>query len=180
MGAGGLDGVPREVIQWLHDRGVQLAGRSIKRQMANGMLAAQVLETTFPKEVQALMLDPGLSLQVRRHNWNHLLQLCKKLHIELSPSKVEQCALASHEACVGVLSDLYVALTSRFPESLKVLCRRPSPPAYAAPTAAQLLKNGLLYISSDEVERSSKAQAVIEECSQGLELESNRRFSTSN
>ncbi|KAL8430228.1 hypothetical protein ACSSS7_006058 [Eimeria intestinalis] len=140
MGSGGLEGVPREVIQWLHDRGVHLASRSIKRQMANGVLAAQILETTFPREVQALMLDPGLSLQVRRHNWNHLLQLCRKLNIQLSPSKVEQCAFESHDACVGVLSELYNALTARSPESLKAPCTRPPPPAYAAPTAARLLK----------------------------------------
>ncbi|KAL8450572.1 hypothetical protein Emed_002444 [Eimeria media] len=183
MGSGGLEGVPREVIQWLHDRGVQLGGRSIKRQMANGLLAAQILETTFPHEVQALMFDRGLSLQVRRHNWNHLLQLCRKLHIELSPSKVEQCAYESHalagvaspraafacvyeEACVGVLSDLYAALTARSPESLKVPSTRPSPPAYTAPTAAQLLKNGLLYMNPDEMETISKTQAVIQKCLQ--------------
>ncbi|KAL8455367.1 hypothetical protein Emag_000751 [Eimeria magna] len=189
MGSGGLEGVPREVIQWLHDRGVQLAGRSIKRQMANGVLAARILETTFPNEVQALMLDQGLSLQVRRHNWSHLLQLCRKLHIELSPSKVELCAYESHasskpfdfhglrlqnpeaafacdceEACVGVLSDLYAALTARSPESLKINSTRPSAPAYTAPTAAQLLKNGLLYLSLDETETSNKTQAIIHEC----------------
>ncbi|KAL8436241.1 hypothetical protein Efla_003771 [Eimeria flavescens] len=167
MGTGGLEGVPREVIQWLNARNVRLSSRSIKQQMASGLLAAEVLEKAFPHAVQALMLDPGVSLPARRHNWEHLLHLCRRLKIELPEETVEDCIFQSHGACVALLNQLYTAVTSRRAESVKGgVASKPAVPAYAAPTAAQLLKSGLLYQSLDQMRTSAKAQQVVDECCQ--------------
>lgn len=42
------------------------------------------------------MLDQGISLEARRHNWEHLLHLCRRLNIELSRPKVEECVFQRH------------------------------------------------------------------------------------
>ncbi|OEH74950.1 hypothetical protein cyc_01756 [Cyclospora cayetanensis] len=97
-------------------------------------------ESVYPlQEIQAMMLDQGISLEARRHNWDHLLHLCRRLSIEISPPKVEECVYQRHEACVEVLNELYNALTARSAEALKAPNPKPSEPSYAAPTASQLL-----------------------------------------
>ena len=76
---GGLEGVPREVLQWLHDRNVQLTGRSIKWEMSSGLLPAQILESSFPRvgrraRTLAALISPlggpiSVTLKSKCKNW---------------------------------------------------------------------------------------------------------------
>jgi hypothetical protein len=104
--------LPREVLLWLQGLDLSTSLRDPSRELADGVLAAEVVARHFPALVHLHAFSPAAALDARRANWGLLARLMARggLELGLSPAGVEAVVRGAPGAGAGVLTLLYRVL----------------------------------------------------------------------
>ncbi len=64
--------LPREMLRWLNSLDLAYQVRNIRRDLANGFVAAEMLQRYYPKEVNIFTYYNGLNVLQKKDNWLRL------------------------------------------------------------------------------------------------------------
>mmetsp|Transcript_6382 Transcript_6382/g.10909 ORF Transcript_6382/g.10909 Transcript_6382/m.10909 type:complete len:210 (-) Transcript_6382:790-1419(-) len=115
----GYTGVPdvpalhRDVYKWIQGLDLSHALKSVRRDISNGFLVAEIFSRHFPNDIQMHGFANATSSHYKRDNWNQLQRFCIKQGIDLPSDLVEGTAAGLHGAGIGLLEHLYTLFTGK-------------------------------------------------------------------
>lgn len=155
----------RELLRWIQSLDLAYSIKNPKRDFANGFLVAEILSRYFDKEIQMHSYDNGTGIPVRKDNWEQLEKFFyrQRLGELVDKQTVDKIIHNETGAAIGFLNKLYEFLTKR-----KVQEPPPPPdnddiPAFARPTASQVMHDAMKRADMQENADLDTAEAALKE-----------------
>jgi hypothetical protein len=104
----------QRIYNWIDEIPLSRPKRSISRDFADGLLAAEVCHYFFPGKVDLHNYSAANSLDQKRYNWNTInVKVLKKLGYMVHPSDIERTVKAEPGAVERVLAQLMTFLQEK-------------------------------------------------------------------
>lgn len=150
--------IPRELIKWLDSLDLTYSVKNVRRDLATGFTAAEIVSRYYPSELNVYNIDNGLKFDKRKDNWEQISKLLLKKEFILEKSEYEQIYNQAPNAAHRFLCRLYEFFTKKKLnldklEKLPKINVKQEVPSYAKPTNCQLAKDKELVRIIDEDEK---------------------------
>jgi hypothetical protein len=170
-----MSGLPRELLKWLQSLDLSYSVKNPKRDFANGWLIAEILSRYFKGEIYMHSFDNGTSLAKKIANWELLERFFERHEMAVDRSLIPSLMHAQPAAATNFIQQLYTILTHKTLQHVKPIKDIEYIPAFARPTASQLVKDRLKEPTVENLkdERLINAEAanVINQHNQAVKAE---------
>jgi len=174
-----MSGLPREILKWMQSLDLSYSVKNVKRDFANGFLVAEILSRYHKGDaiVSLHSFDNGLGLVKRVQNWALLEKAFRKLNFPIERSLIDQVIHCKKDAAIPLMEQLYTLLTHKTVQAVRPAKELEQVPAFARPTASQLIKERMQEADLAQEEKldqslaPAKAAAVLAQHMRALKLE---------
>jgi hypothetical protein len=98
--------MPREVLKWLQILQLSTSFRNPRRDFANGLLIAEIVDRYMPGELTMSAIDGGSALARKLDNWDQLNKVFSKIDVPISKEVIDgtlHCKVGAAEVLVQML-----------------------------------------------------------------------------
>lgn len=151
----------REVLKWIQSLDLAYSVKNVKRDFSNGFLIAEIFSRYYDREIQMHSFDNGAGIAVKKDNWHQLCKFFKKFDVPYEQVAIENLIHSKTGAAVKFINHCYEYLTKRKVQDLPNPPAQSRMPAFAKPTASQVIKNTTKQPEMAEVTDDAQTAALL-------------------
>ena len=137
-----------------------------RRDFANGFLAAEIFSRYFKSEIAMHSFDNGAATSRKQDNWHQLHKFFTRMGFPISQQLLDDVMNSKPDAAVELIGAAYSILTQKPAPSRAHAESIDAPPAFARPTASQLVRDTLHSMGPtvpvDLKVKSDKTKSVVD------------------